>query len=104
MPKETMTGISFQLVDSDSSNTTATANHMTATIANNPTLGGRRPTTTGFSGFKGLGRRAPLAAPGSRAGDRGAPPFGVTRPLEPGLRVPEAMEADVSARRLRRRR
>jgi hypothetical protein len=38
------------------------------------------------------------------AGDPAGPPFGVTRPLEPGLRVPEAMQADVSAPRLRRRR
>jgi hypothetical protein len=93
MPNATMAGISRQPVDRVRNKMRPTASHMTETNAKNPELDGRRPTLTGGSGF-GAG---PLVA-------FGPPPFGVTRPLKPGLRWRVAMDGNVSGRRLRRSR
>jgi hypothetical protein len=96
MPKAKMAGINLQPVDSVRNKITPTAIHMTATTAKNPALEGRRPMVTGVSGFKG---RRPGRLPPGRPGlaglafiGLGAPPFGVTRPVDPGLRWREAMK------------
>jgi hypothetical protein len=83
MPSETIPGTKRHAAVSVKIMTTPTASHITPTSNRKPGLDGRRPTWTGLSG----------PADAALAGGFGAPPLGVTRPVDPAFGRRLAMAA-----------